>query len=151
SWGGSMKPSESDRQVANEPTLRLVSAKEMAGELPEIVDAVANHAFKIFERNGRPLGRGLEDWLPAEAALMHPVRLDISESDGTCTVRAEIPAFREREIAVSVDSRRVTIIAKRELRADDAGRIGEACVNQVFRTVELPSEVDITNDAIEMR
>ena len=31
-----------------------------------------------------------EDWLKAEAELLHPVHLDIAESDEAVTVRAEV-------------------------------------------------------------
>ena len=146
-----MRRSTAVRQAAGDPTIRLIGAAEMASQMRDIVEAVASHAFEIFERNGRRLGRELEDWLQAEAELLHPVHLEISESDGTSTVKAEIPGFEEQEIMVSIDPHRVTIIARRDAEASRAVVDPvERCADQVFRTAELPVEVETANGAIDL-
>ena len=52
----------------------------------EIYDSIARRAFEIFESSGRVSGHDREDWLKAEAELLHPVHLDIAESDEAVTV-----------------------------------------------------------------
>jgi HSP20 family protein len=120
--------------------------------MKETFDAVARRAFEIFDGNGRRFGHELEDWLQAEAELLHPTHLDISESDKTLTVRAEVPGFREKDIEVSVEPRRVTISGRRESAVEEKkGKTvySEHCANQFFRAAELPAEVDTTSSAVK--
>jgi len=70
---------------------------------------------------GKPLpflhafGRDLENWLQAESKLLHPVHVDVAESDEGLTVRAEVPAsFRAENLMVGVEARRLTIAGERE-------------------------------------
>ena len=59
--------------------------------IQQTYDSIARRAFEIFDNNGRWLGHDLEDWFRAESELLHPVHLEIAESDDNLTVRAEVP------------------------------------------------------------
>ena len=140
------------QQARQAPPLRLVSAEQMLDRMNETFDAIAGRAFEIFEGNGRRFGRELDDWFQAEAELLHPVHLEISETDAALTVRAEVPGFTEKDIEVSLEPRRLTISGKRESREE--GKTGktvysERCCNQILRAVELPAEVDTASSAIK--
>ena len=37
--------------------------------------------------------RDLDDWFRAESELLHPLPLELKETDGDFTVRAEVPGF----------------------------------------------------------
>jgi HSP20 family protein len=120
--------------------------------MKETFDAVARRAFEIFERNGRGLGHDLEDWFQAERELLHPVYLDISETDSALTVELEVPGFTEKDIEVSVEPRRLTVTGKRESREEKRkGKTvySEQRSNEILRTVDLPCEVDLAHRAIK--
>lgn len=146
-----VKQSTAVQRAATAPHLRLVPAEQAFDHMKETFDTIARRAFEIFDGNGRIFGRELNDWLQAEAELLHPTHLDISESDKTLTVRAEVPGFSEKDIEVSVEPRRVTISGKRESAAEQKkGRTiySERCSNQFFRATDLPSEVDATSSVV---
>ncbi len=147
-----MKQSKAVQRATAAPFLRLVSADETLDRMKETCDAIARRAFEIFDGNGRRLGRDLADWLQAEAELLHPVHLDISDTEQALTVRAEVPGFREKDVEIDLEPRRLTITGKRESREErHKGKTvySEHCSNEIFRVVDLPSEVDTASSAIE--
>ncbi len=66
--------------------------------MEELHHAIARRAFEIFEGKGRWPGRELDDWLRAESELLHPMHLELMESDNHVTVRAEVPGFSAKEL-----------------------------------------------------
>src|SRR5207245_2948590 len=111
----------------------------------EIYDSIARRAFEIFESSGRVSGRNHENWLKAEAELLHPIHLDITESDEAVTVRAEVPGFSAKELEIRLAPRRLAITGKRQTTQEQSTEntvYSERCVDQVFRLVELPAEVN---------
>src|SRR5207244_3615905 len=88
--------------TALQPLREIASLKPFTDDFSqrskEIYDSIARRAFEIFESSGRVSGRDHEDWLKAEAELLHPVHLDIAESDEAITVRAEVPGFSARAL-----------------------------------------------------
>jgi HSP20 family protein len=118
----------------------------------ETMDAVGRRAFEIFEANGRRFGRDWDDWFQAEGEVLHPVHLRITETNGSLSVRAEVPGFTEKELQVSVEPRRLTIVGKRETAEErKSGKTiySERCSNQIFRAADLPVEVDAASDAVK--
>lgn len=113
--------------------------------MQKIQDSIAHRAFELFAGNGQTFGHDLEDWFKAEKELLHPVHINISETDGVLQVKAEVPGFTEKELEVSVEPRRLTITGKRETkeeRKDGKTVYSEHCANQILRVVDLPAEVD---------
>ena len=140
------------QQARQAPRLQLVSTEQMFDRMKETFDAVARRAFEIFERKGRRFGRDLDDWFQAEAELLHPVHLEISEAEGTLTVRAKVPGFTEKDIEVNVEPRRLTISGKRESAEErKTGKTvySERRSNEIFRAVDLPAEVDTAASTIK--
>jgi HSP20 family protein len=151
--GGGIVKQSAAAERAETPALRLIRPDEMFDHMKDTFDAIARRAFAIFDGNGRRLGHALDDWLRAEAELLHPVHLDISETEKALTVRAEVPGFSEKDIEVSVEPRRLTISGKRESTEEKKtkGKVvySEHCSNQLFRVVELPAEVDAASPAVK--
>jgi HSP20 family molecular chaperone IbpA len=111
----------------------------------QIYDSIARRAFEIFEGNGGFPGRELTDWLLAESELLHPVHLEIAESDDALNVKAEVPGFAANEIDVRVDGNRLTISGKHESQDESTkGKTiySERCAKEVYRSVDLPADVD---------
>jgi HSP20 family protein len=113
--------------------------------IKEMLDSIARRAFEIFNSSGHSLGHDLANWFQAERELLHPAHLNVSESDGSFTVNAEVPGFAAENLEVNIEGRRVTISGKRESheeRKDKKTTIySEACSDHILRVAELPGEV----------
>lgn len=132
--------------------IRLMSAAEALDSMQQRFDAVARRAFQIFEGKGCSLGHDLDDWFQAERELLHPMPLDITDADGSLTVKAEVPGFTEKDITINVEPRRLTITGTREIRqTQKKGKTvyTEQTSDQVFRAVDLPADVDAGSGAIK--
>jgi len=111
----------------------------------EIFDAISRRAFDIFEGRGHFFGSPLDDWLRAERELLHPVSINLVESDDSVEMRAEVPGFSEKELEISVEGRRLTIAGKRETKKEEKkGKTvyAEECRDQILRVMDLPVEVE---------
>ena len=120
-------------------------AKRSSDSSRRFCDAIARRAFEIFESHGSSPGHDLEDWLRAESELLQPVPLNVPESNSAYVVRAEVRGFGSKDIEIGVERRCLAISAKcqtkREEKNDKMIR-SEWCADRIFRTLELPSEVD---------
>ncbi len=126
-------------------SLKLVEFDELFDRVNKIYDSIARRAFEIFESNGGFFGRDLEDWLEAESELLHPVHVEVTESDEALAVRAEVPGFTAKELEISVEPRRLTITGKREMKEEHKTKktaYAERCADQILRVIDLPAEVD---------
>ena len=68
----------------------------------------------------------------------------MTESDGDLTVLAEVPGFSAKDLEIKVEPRRLSIAGRREIKEKKNGRRirSEWCADQIFRAVDLPTEVD---------
>jgi HSP20 family protein len=124
--------------------IKVIDGKTTTKHEEQLSKSIAERAFDIFERDGRTLGRDIDHWFQAEAEMLHPAHVEISESDNALTVRAEVPGYRADELEVSVAPQRVTISGKRESRiqrTSDKVVYTEQCADQIFRAFDLPAEV----------
>lgn len=133
-------------QLAKEPTALVpLTFEGMVNRMNEMFDSISRRAYEIFERNGRPLGRELEDWFEAERELFHPVHVHVTESEDSFEIKAEVPGFTEKELEVSIEPRRLLISGKRETAKEEKkGKTlySEKCSDQIMRVVHLPVEVE---------
>ena len=116
--------------------------------MQELHDSIARRAFELFEGKGRWTGRELDDWLHAESELLHPVHLELTDSDNHFNVRAEVPGFSAKELEINVEPRRLTVSGKHEAREETRkGKTiySELCAGEILRVVDLPAEVDTSN------
>jgi HSP20 family protein len=84
----------------------------------------------------------------AEFEAPAEIRVDVSESDNSYDIRAEVPGFKKEEIRVSIDGNRVSISAesKRE-KEEKTGKGQRTLVKELYwgsasRSFSLPHEVD---------
>jgi HSP20 family molecular chaperone IbpA len=121
------------------------STEDISNLFSWINDVIARKAFELYESHGSSPGHDLEDWLRAEAELLHQVPLKLIESNGEYTVRAEVPGFGSADLEIRVEPRCLTILGKRETKQEEEnGEMirSEWSANQIFRTLDLPSEID---------
>ncbi len=140
-----MKEATAIQPTKERMPLKLVSFDDLFERMNKTYDSITRRAFEIFESNGKFFGRDLDDWFKAESELLHPIHVEVRESDQALTVRAEVPGFDAKEIEVSVEPRRLTITGKRETKEErktEKTIYSERCANQILRVIDLPAEVD---------
>lgn len=141
--------------TAPAPTsLRSVEPAALFERLNHLHESIARRAFELFQGRGALCGRDLDDWFSAETEFLHPVHLEISEADNSLTVRAEVPGFSSKELAIDVESRRLTITGKQELQKESKkGKTvySERCAKEILRIVDLPAEVDPPNASATLK
>jgi len=145
---------EPAKQTKSPAPLKLVPAVDLMDRVHELYDSVARRAFELFEGNGRMLGRELHDWFQAESELLHPVHLEVAESDEGITVTAEVPGFTAKELEVSVEGRRLTITGKRETKEERKEKktlYTECSSDQLLRVIDLPVDVDADKVAATLK
>jgi HSP20 family protein len=126
-------------------SLRVVEPQTLFDRMSRIHDEIARRAFDIFQQDGS-LGRDLENWFNAEQELVHPVHVNISETDTALHVQAEVPGFEPNDIEISLEPARLTISGKRESNQErqDKGKViyKELCSSEMLRVIDLPAEID---------
>jgi HSP20 family molecular chaperone IbpA len=128
-------------QRASTPTAFTHSLYDYMNDL---YNKISRRAFSIFEGNGRIDGHDLSDWLRAEAEILIPVPLELSETDTELAVRAQVPGFTEKELEIVVEPERLFITGKTEKKSEEKKKTlySEISSNEIFRTVALPAEID---------
>jgi HSP20 family protein len=135
-------------------TVQLAEPLTIQERINQIRAAIERRAFELFMDHGAADGHHVDHWVQAEAELLHPVHLNISESEDALTVMAELPGFSANEIQVSLAPRCLAISGKRE--SIGAGKNGksvyeEHCSTEIFRSVDLPSDVDASKTTAKLK
>lgn len=143
-------------QPAPEPTgLKLVEPKSLLEQFDQIHESIARRAFEFFEHEGGLFGRDWDHWFRAESELLHPVHMNISESDNALTVDAEVPGFNANELKISLEPRRLTVSGKRQITKEDKKKgtmiYSEQCSSELLRVIDLPSEIDPTKSTATLK
>jgi HSP20 family protein len=133
-------------QPAKTPApVKRTETRDVFDRFEKVYDSIARRAFEIFDNNGRWFGRELDDWLRAESEILHPMHLEVAETDEALTVRAEVPGFASNELDISVEPNRLTIAGKHESKEETTkGKTiySEQCAKEILRSFDLPAEVD---------
>ena len=135
-----MKPQTSLTEVSTKP----LSITEFWDEVDTLMNQLRERAYQIFESRGRGDGHDLDDWFNAEAELLKPVPLEITEKDGILNIRAEVPGFKKNELEVNLDDGVLTIKGehREETEKKDEKRFhNEKFAQQIFRRFALPINV----------
>jgi len=114
-------------------------------KMDEIENRIARRAYELFASSGFTDGHDIEDWLLAESELFGRMPVEVTENDKDVTVKAGLPGFTEKDIEIRVEPRRLFISGERQEKSENKKR-GEMVYSersdQVFRTINLPAEVD---------
>ena len=136
------------------PPVRAGKTESITERIDRLYGAISRRAYELFERDGRVDGNDVRHWLDAEKEFLHPVHVNMKETDGEFVVRAEVPGFTASDLEVNVEPRRVTIAGKRESKKEmreDGTFYAEERSDEIFRTIELPSEVNTTKVSAALR
>jgi len=127
--------------------VKVVEPQALIDRINQVYQTIARRAFDLFESEGGVSGRDVEHWLKAEAELLHPVPVSVTETDVALTVQAEVPGFDAGDLEASVESDQLTISGKKESREEQ--KKGKAIYreqrsSEIFRVVTLPAAVDVS-------
>ncbi len=111
----------------------------------EINELIARRAHELFESRGCAHGHDREDWLTAMSEVLLHVPVDITETETELAIRADVPGFNKQDLEVRVAPRSVCITGKRQEASEQTEGetvYSERRSNQVFRVLDLPSQID---------
>lgn len=110
-----------------------------------LTDQITRRAYELFTLRGFADGHDREDWLQATSEILMNVPVDVTETENGLTIRADVPGFSENELNVRVGPRSVCITGTRQQKLeqhDEKSVYVERRAHQIFRTLELPAEID---------
>ena len=87
--------------MSSKTTIQFPQTMNFLDELEALSQETARRAFSFFQQRGRGDGWDLDDWFRAEAELLRPVPIEMSESDESYTIRAEVPGFDAKNLQYS--------------------------------------------------
>jgi HSP20 family protein len=152
--------SAAQRALNQNAAVKVVEPQSLSERANQMYEAIARRAFELFLNEGSPHGRDLEHWFQAEAQLLHPVPVTLTETDDVLTVRAEVPGFNAADLQIGVEPGRLTIGGRKETKEEQ--KKGKAIVrdqrsSEILRVITLPTLVDaskatatLTNGVIEL-
>jgi HSP20 family protein len=147
--------------MSSKTTIQFPQTVNFLDELEALSRETARRAFSLFQQHGRTDGLDLDDWLRAEAEILRPVPIEMSESGDSYTIRAEVPGFDAKHLSIQADSSGVYIRGKNEHKREEkkGGEVkySEFSATELCRRIALPSSVDpekimarLTNGLLEI-
>ena len=123
----------------------FVEVEEMFERLAELTKETTQRAFEFFVKRGGDFGKEFEDWFRAEAEILLPVKVEITETDKQINVSAMVPGFKPEEIEIGVKDNLLILSGetrKEEKKEDENTVYSEWRSNRFFRQILLPAEVN---------
>ncbi len=98
--------------LSNKTTIQFPQTINFFDELEALSRETARRAFALFQQRGYMDGWDLDDWLRAESEILRPVPIEMSESDDSYTIRAEVPGFDAKNFSFRQTATRSTSAAR---------------------------------------
>jgi HSP20 family protein len=145
----------------NKTTIQFPQITNFIDDLEALNRETARLAFSLFQQRGGADGRDLEDWLRAEAELLRPLPVEMSEWDDNYMIRAEVPGFDAKNLNIQADANSVIIRGKSEQKKEEKKgggvKYSELSATEVCRRIALPSSINpekitarLTNGMLEL-
>ena len=147
-----MKSSKVSPPTAEPPAtlLQPLDPEKMRWEMQPAQLAIARRAFELFEKRNREHGHDWEDWFRAESELLRPVSITTLESADRLSLRANVFGFGEKELAVSIEPKRVVVLGKKEATPTETKAV-DSYPDQIMGVIDLPTEVDPAGAVVELQ
>jgi HSP20 family protein len=133
-------------QAASTPAIfKLLPEDRSFRRMADLHELIARRAFKLFAERGFCNGPELEDWLRAEPQLLKSIPLEVSETQDALTIKASLPGYGAKDVEIHVEPKRLFITGPRQKRSEEKeGKAfySEQVSNRLFRSIELPAEID---------
>lgn len=131
--------------MSNKTALQFPPTLNFLDELEALNQETARRAFALFHQRGGANGWDLDDWLRAESEILRPVPIEMSESDDSYVIRAEVPGFHANHLTVQADSNSLYIRGKSEQRKEEkkGGQVKytELFATELYRRIALPGSI----------
>jgi HSP20 family protein len=132
--------------MSNKTTILFPQTINFLDELDALSRETARRAFALFQQRGRMDGGDLDDWLRAESEILRPVPIEMSESDDSYTIRAEVPGFDDKNLTIQADGNSVYIRGKNEHKKEERKggdvKYSELSATELCRRIALPSSIN---------
>ena len=132
--------------MSNKTAIQFPQTVNFLDELDALSRETAKRAFALFQQRGYMDGSDLDDWLRAESEILRPVPIEMSESDDSYTIRAEVPGFDAKHLTIQADGNSVYIHGKNEHRKEERKggevRYSELSATELCRRIALPSSIN---------
>jgi len=139
------EPTAAQRAVSPNAAVKVVEPQSLSERANKVYEEIARRAFELFMDEGAPHGRDTEHWLKAEAEILRPLPVNITETDDAFTVQAEVPGFSAADLQIGVEPTRLTIGGRKESREETkkgkAVQIDQRS-SEILRVIALPVAVD---------
>ena len=90
----------------------IVPSNDVYEHAQSLLDPIARRAYEHFESRGGAHGHDLEDWCRAEAELLQPVNVELSDSGDALLVIADVADYRPEDLRVSVEPQSLRICGR---------------------------------------
>ena len=131
--------------TSNKTTILFPQSSNFLDELEALSRETARRAFSLFQQRGRVDGWDMDDWFRAEAEILRPVPIEMSESDDSYIIRAEVPGFDPKNLSIRADSNSLYIRGKNEQKKEEnKGEVkySELSATELCRRIALPSSIN---------
>lgn len=138
-----MTASASEKQQVRPSTSMVIRpAEEIRPQCQTVCKRIAERAYHTFEARSHEHGSDLEDWLRAEAELLEPVVVVVSDSGDTTEVEAELSGTDAQNVELGIDVHNRLILVSSQA-AGQGSREGASPMGKwIYREIELAAEVD---------
>lgn len=123
----------------------IIADDPFFADVQTVHDSVARRAYDLFQSDGYMQGHDLDHWLRAESQLLNPVPVEVKETDHGLIIHADVPGLREKDLTLRVEPHRLFVSGTRQgCEEHKHGKTihSEFHSNQIFRTFNLPVEID---------
>ncbi len=139
-----MKRESAIEKAAAPVVVQLLPDDRFFRKMADINQLIARRAYELFVKSGFQHGYDLDHWLQAEAQFLLPIALEVSDSEQAITVKASLPGYSAKHIEIHVEPQRLFVSGQLE-ESDDKKAEGihsEKCLERIFRSLDLPAEID---------
>jgi HSP20 family protein len=131
--------------LSNKTAIQFPQTINFLDELEALNRETAKRAFALFQQRGHMNGWDLDDWLRAESEILRPVPIEMSESDDSITIRAEVPGFDTKNLSIQADGNSVYIRGRSERKKEETKgevKYSELSATELCRRIALPSSIN---------
>ncbi|HUI43239.1 MAG TPA: Hsp20/alpha crystallin family protein [Terriglobia bacterium] len=112
--------------------------------MKEFEDSMLRRVYELFGPAPDVFKHDFESFFRSDAEFA-PVPIELTETEDGYIIHAEVPGFKEKEVELRVEPRRIFIGGQREAFAEEKkGKTvySERRCNQIARWLDLPTEIN---------
>lgn len=138
--------------VSNNPKISVGTS--LGRSLERMQENIRERAYHLFSKRSPEVGDAETDWLLAQAEILAPVNLELSEQKNSIVVSCDLTGFKPEEIEIEVEGDTLKILGShQESRSQDTrdGALPSSSSMFFFHSVQLPCAVDAGKASAELQ